>query len=86
MAWDGPVLDLGGALGDEDHAGDDPAAARELTLRSAQGSTGPQGLVQFLAQRSTSLDIERQVNGLVGHPHLRVVGVLDSQPPGYLLR
>src|SRR5687767_9157504 len=47
---------------------------------------GPQAPGQLAAQLATTLDVERLVDRLVRHPHLRVVGELGRQALRDLLR
>jgi len=81
----GPVLGLGRALRDVDHVRD--AAS---TLNAAAGPTlspaGAETAVQLPAQLAPALDEQRLVDGLVAHPHHRIVGELEPQPAGDLLR
>ena len=46
---------------------------------------GSQVAHQLFFQHSTRLDEQAAVNGLVGHAHPLVVGILGLQPPGNLL-
>ena len=54
-------------------------------LGSAHRPTGPQTGVQLLAERAAALHEQRLIDRLVRHAHLRVVGILLSQPPRDLL-
>ncbi len=55
------------------------------TLGSSQSPPRAQTGMQLLAQSASSLDEQRHVDGLVAHLHLRVVGILESQPRRDLL-
>ena len=59
--------------------------ALDVGLGPAHGPTGSQARMELFAQRSTALDEQRLVDGLVGHLHLRAIGVFRSQPRGDLL-
>ena len=41
---------------------------------------------QFLLQRPARLDIERAIDGLVGHLTARIIGIGAFEPAGHLLR
>src|SRR5258708_29687011 len=53
--------------------------------RAAHASLRPQVIHQLLFQRSTGLNEQTSVYGLVGHEHALVVGMLSLQSPGDLL-
>jgi hypothetical protein len=55
--------------------------AARLALRPA----GAQALGQLAPQSAPGLHVERLVDRLGRHPHLRLVGKLDPQPTGDLL-
>ena len=75
VAGHGPVLDLGGTLGDHHHVADLALARRlALSLGAAHGPALAQTAKELLAQGSSALHEQRHVDGLVRHPHLRVVG------------
>ena len=70
---------------DHDHVRD--AARRRCDLAGPSlRATGAQTAGQFAAQLAAALHVQRLVDRLVRHPHLRIVGKLDAQPPGDLLR
>ena len=72
VAGDGAVISLGGALCDVDHVRDPVAALAGLAARATQRPPGPQALGQIAAQRAAGLDVQRLVDRLVRHPHLRI--------------
>src|SRR5271163_24066 len=77
MAGYGAVNSLGGTQRDVDHARN---AATAITCSSsatgfAQRASSAQALGQFAAQLPASLYVKRLVDGLVGHLHLRAVGI-----------
>jgi hypothetical protein len=78
-------LDLGWAGGDQDRVAD---LARTIavgpTLATAAGPAGPQAVLGLGFHHVTGID--REVDRLVGQPHLGLVRVLELQPPGDLLR
>ena len=86
--WPGhrPVVGLGGPLGDVDHVRDPVLALPGLAAGLAQRPPGAQTAGQLPAQRAARLHVQRLVDRLGGHPHLRIVGELDAQPAGDLLR
>ena len=79
------VLDLGWALGNHDHPGDQPGPRSAGAVWSDAWHGRFVVMVQLAAQFASGLDEERQVNGLVAHVHLGIVGIGTSQPPRYLL-
>ncbi len=80
MPRNGTVIGLGRALGDVDHVVQDPVLALgALAVGLAQPTPGAQAFGQVTAQRTTGLHVQGLVNGLGGHPHLRVVGVVISK-------
>ena len=66
--------------------GDLPAPLAVLAPRPAQRPPGPQARRQLPAQRPAALHVERLVDRLVRHPHLRIVRELPPQPSRDLLR
>ena len=76
-----PVIGLGGALGDADGV---PEAALAVLggqcLRAAPGAAGAQAAGQLRAQRAPGLHEQRQVEGLAGHAHLRIIAIARRQP------
>ena len=85
VAGDGAVIRFGGTLGDVDHVGDLVAPLAGAPARAPQRSPGPQALGQIAAQRPAGLDIQRLVDRLGRHPHLRIVRELAAQPADDLL-
>src|SRR6266702_1404119 len=57
-----------------------------LAAGLAQRPPGPQADRQLAAQRAPALHVDRLAAGLVGHPHLRLVGELSLQHGADLLR
>ena len=83
MAGHRPVLDLGRPLADQDHVGQLTTA--DPVERSTPRPAGAQAARQLGPQATSTLHEERLVDRLVGHPHLRLVGVILPQLPGDLL-
>ena len=67
----------GGPLGDHDHPRQAPALLRPA-LGTAGGASGTKTAGELPAQLAAALDEEGLVDRLVAHPHLRVVGVIQS--------
>ena len=84
VARHGPVGGLGRALADRD-----PAAARGRRCGWAAGfaqlPTGPQARGELTVQPATRLNVDRLVDRLVRHPHLRLIGKVQPQPASDLL-
>ncbi len=85
MAGHRAIGGLGRALRDVDHVGDAVLALAGLAARLAQRPAGAQTPRQLAAQRAARLHVQRLVDRLGRHPHLRPVGELDPQPTGDLL-
>jgi len=83
MAGNCPVVDLGRALGDRHHVGEN--ASRPHMRRAAAHPARAQATGQLAAQLTTALDEERLVDRLVAHPHHRIVWELEAQAAGDLL-
>ena len=83
-----PVLDLGGSLADRDRVHDLPPAmpAGGARPRPALHPAGPQVRCQLTLERTAGLHEQGQIDRLVRHPHLRLVGEGPDQPAGDLLR
>ena len=62
------------------------AVRHRQPARPAPGPAAAQVAGQLLAQRPAGLHEQRQVDRLVRHPHLRVVGIARRQPTRDLLR
>src|SRR3989442_13720974 len=88
MAGNGTVLNFRGPFPDGDGINDLTAglSADTRVPRAAYTPLGPQVPNQLLFQRSARLNEQTAVNGLVGHAHTLVVGILGLQPSGNLLR
>ena len=87
VAGHGPVVDLGWAVADQDHVLD-PLPRRRWSacrrgLRSARPVRRQAG--QLAAEPAAALDVQRLVDRLVRHPHLRIVGKVLPQPSRDLL-
>src|SRR5215472_8274599 len=54
--------------------------------RAAHAPLRPQVVHQLFFQYSSCLNEQAAVNGLVGHAHALVAGIVGLQPPGNLLR
>ena len=87
MARHRSVLDLRRPLADEDLVLD---AADALWSRAvawhARTSASAEVSCELAAKRASRLDVQRQVNRLVRHPHLQLVRVLGLEPRRDLLR
>src|SRR6266852_2300835 len=81
-----PVRDLGGPLADHHHVLDPAAPLAGLPAGPAQRPPRPQARRQLPAQRPPALHVDRLVDRLVRHPHLRLVRELRSQHHADLLR
>ncbi len=78
MAWNGPVVGLGGTLADHHRWVDDGAlpAGIAAAVWLASGSPGPQRPGQFTSQFTASLHVEGLVDGFVHQVPLRFAGEL----------
>ncbi|GAA4764214.1 hypothetical protein GCM10023329_07510 [Streptomyces sanyensis] len=86
VARDGPVVGLGGTVTDHHHVLDRTMLASVgLAARAAAGASGPQGSGKLAAEFTAALDVERLVDRLVGHVHLRPVGKPSAQSLADLL-
>src|SRR5674476_1679978 len=70
-ARDGAVGDLGRSLADQDHVRDLAPLGGRGSSRAPDRTARPQVSVQVSAQMATALDVQRLVDGLGAHPHLR---------------
>ena len=87
MSRNRSVLGLGGPLADHDvGAYKLLAATTAASPRRAQRPPGAQAGRQLAAQCPPPLDVQRLVNRLVRDPHRFIVGILDPEPMGDLLR
>jgi hypothetical protein len=87
VAGHGPVVGLSGSLADVQRV-DDLTSALSADADPAGTADTPAAaelLAEFLAQQAPCLHEQRQVDRLVGHPQLRVVGELHRQPTSDLL-
>ncbi len=80
-----PVIGLGWPLADHHHVLDPAAPLISLPARLAQRPAGPQAGRQLPAQRTAALHVDRLVDGLVRHPHLRLIGESSLQHHADLL-
>ena len=62
------------------------AAAAGAGPRDAQRPAGAQARGQLAPQRAAALHVQRLVDRLVGDPHRLIIGEVDPQPAGDLLR
>ena len=87
MARHGAVCGLRRARADHDlgrYEGFAPAA--QARSRQAQRSSGAQACGEFALQRATALHVERLVDGLVADAHGLVLGEVEPESAGDLLR
>src|SRR3954453_3270705 len=87
VTGDRPVLGLGGPFAEHDVGGD--MALRGVPRpfpRFTQRATGAQAGHQLTLERAASLDVERLVDRLVADAHVDIVGEVEDQSPGDLLR
>jgi hypothetical protein len=83
----GSVLGLRGPLADQDLRGDELlAAAAAAGPWDTECASGAQARGQLAAQRSTSLDVQGLVDGLVRDAHGPIIGEIDREPARDLLR
>jgi hypothetical protein len=85
VARDAAVVGLWWTVGDVDHVGDAVLALGGLAAGLAQRPARPQVARQLALERAARLHVQRRIDGLRGHPHLRLVGEPAAQPPGDLL-
>jgi hypothetical protein len=76
--WHGPILDLGGALGDHDPVGDLPTGLETAAWASLRPPAA-KAAVQLPAQLTTALNEQRLIDRLVAHLHHRIVRILGAQ-------
>ncbi len=79
------ILDFGWALADVDHVWDAAPPLAGTALGFAQHASGAQPGVYLTTQIPFALNVNRLVDSLVGHPHLRIVGKIHRQPVSDLL-
>src|SRR5665647_2989636 len=80
------VNDLGRSLADQDHVRDLAPLGDRGSSRAPDRTAGPQVSVQVSAQMTAALDIQRLVDGLGAHPHLRPFGKRLGEVEADLLR
>jgi hypothetical protein len=87
MPWDCSIFGLRRPLSYRDRVYDltTAQAAIRCMTRSTDASLRSQVANQLLFQSAASLNEQASVNRLVGHPQLRVAGILVTQPAGNLL-
>src|SRR5260370_11844754 len=87
MSRERAVRNLSGSFPDRDGIWDLTARVLEDTrvLRATHAPLGSQVVQQLFFQHSARLDEQATVNGLVGHAHPLVLGILSLQPSGNLL-
>src|SRR3712207_7712703 len=66
------VLDLGRTVADEDHVLDPGLPLLSAAVRLAERTAGAQTLRQLTPQGAAALDVDRLIDRLVRHPHLRL--------------
>jgi hypothetical protein len=87
VAGHGSVRHLGGPFADHDIGRDELlSASLPSGPRNSQRSSRPEARGEFTAQRTTSLDIESLVYGLVGDPHGHIIGEVDLEAVRNLFR
>jgi hypothetical protein len=83
----GTALRLGGPLADHDLVGHKAlATAADASAGDAQCPAGPQARGQLAPQRAAALHIEGPVDRLMGDAHRLIIGEVQAQPVGDLLR
>ena len=87
MPGNGAVVGLGWALADQDLGSHELlAAALRPGPGDAQRAPGAQAGRQLAAQRAAAVDIERLVDRLVRDAHRFIIGKVERQPVGNLVR
>src|SRR5215203_3786357 len=86
MPRDSAILDLGRALTDHHHVRDASASLARGSSRLAHRAARAQIGGELAIETAASLDIERLVDRLGRHPHLRFVGEVDPESASDLLR
>lgn len=81
------VVDLGGAVADQDHLVGEAAGATVGRIAGAPaGAAGPQRGDQLAFEPAACLAVESLVDRFVAHPHALVVGIVLAQPVADLFR
>ena len=88
VTWNGAILYFRRPFADRDGPRNltAPVFKDMRVLRPAYAALGSQVVQQLLFQRPTGLNEQASVNGLVGHRHALIIGILGFQPAGNLLR
>jgi hypothetical protein len=87
VSRDGPVGGLGGPLAEQDLRADELLAAPlGAGPRHPQRPPSPQARGQLTAQRAAALDVQGLVDRLVRDPHGPIIGEVDPESVGDLLR
>ena len=87
MAGHRAVLGLGGPFADVDRPAQLALTVHHRVARRPTGRVARSQIAsQFLAQRAAGLHEQRQIDRLVRHAHLRIVGIRLHQPTRDLLR
>src|SRR5215210_4386403 len=83
----GTVVGFSGALADEHLVGNEAFGARTGARSwNAQCATGAQASGELTSQSTPALDEQSLVDRLVRDPHGRIIGEIEVQPMGDLLR
>ncbi|RDI13052.1 hypothetical protein DEU38_1352 [Rhodococcus sp. AG1013] len=86
MPGHGPVVDLGGALADQDHGGRHPLHPLRPAAPPANRPSSTQDSSDLAVQFAMALLVEGRIDHFVAHVHLRMVGEVPAQPAHYLFR
>src|SRR5215217_3218026 len=87
MPWNGTISRFGWPFADHHFPGDELLARRRVRARGTpQRPAGAQACSQLAAQRPTSLNVKGLVDRLVRNPHRLIIGEVDPEPVGNLLR
>src|SRR5664279_4621102 len=81
-----PILGLRRPLADVHHVPDLPLTARGTRPVDTLSSSLPQRQLQLGPQLTAGRQVQRLIDRLVGHPHLRIVGMSHHEPGTDLLR
>jgi hypothetical protein len=76
----GPIGDRRRSLADVDHVAQPSATFIRTAMRLAQGPPGPQAGMQLATQIPFALNVNRLIDHIVRHPHLRIIGKVQPQP------
>src|SRR5258707_15412834 len=83
----GTVVGFSGALADENLVSDEALGARTGARSwNAECATGAQASGELTSQSTPALDEQSLVDRLVRDPHGRIIGEIEVQPGGELLR